>query len=58
MPLSTTEFGMEGPVAVWSAARDAIHADVCRRGYDENRKTFVQVYGEPQLDASLLLILR
>ena len=34
----------------------AIHADVCRHGYDRDRRTFVQVYGEPQLDASLLLI--
>ncbi|MEH2535050.1 GH15 family glucan-1,4-alpha-glucosidase [Bradyrhizobium sp. AZCC 1588] len=53
---SATEFGMDGPVKEWEAVRDAIHADVCRRGYDEGRKAFVQVYGEPQLDASLLLI--
>lgn len=53
---SPKEFGMEGPVDDWTAVRDAIHADVCRRGYDEDRKSFVQVYGEPQLDASLLLI--
>lgn len=53
---SATEFGMDGPVTEWKGVRDAIHADVCRRGYDRDRKTFVQVYGEPQLDASLLLI--
>ncbi|UPK31128.1 glycoside hydrolase family 15 protein [Bradyrhizobium sp. 195] len=53
---SAREFGIEGPVDDWTAVRDAIHADVCRRGYDEDRKSFVQVYGEPQLDASLLLI--
>lgn len=53
---SAVEFGMEGPVDDWNAVRDAIHAEVCRRGYDEDRKSFVQVYGEPQLDASLLLI--
>jgi GH15 family glucan-1,4-alpha-glucosidase len=53
---SATEFGMEGPVADWNGVRDAIHSDVRRRGYDEDRKSFVQVYGEPQLDASLLLI--
>jgi GH15 family glucan-1,4-alpha-glucosidase len=53
---SATEFGMEGPVEEWKAIRAAIHADVCRRGYDENRRSFVQVYGKPQLDASLLLI--
>ena len=53
---SAEEFGMNGPVEEWKAVRDTIHADVCRRGYDDSRKTFVQVYGEPQLDASLLLI--
>ncbi|QQO13225.1 glycoside hydrolase family 15 protein [Bradyrhizobium diazoefficiens] len=53
---SAAEFGMDGPVETWEAQRAAIHDDVCRHGYDENRKTFVQVYGEPQLDASLLLI--
>jgi len=53
---SAAEFGVRGPVAEWQAQRAAIHDDVCRHGYDERRRTFVQVYGEPQLDASLLLI--
>ncbi|WP_442894410.1 glycoside hydrolase family 15 protein [Bradyrhizobium sp. AZCC 1708] len=53
---SAEEFGMEGPVDDWRAIRREIHADVCRRGYDRDRRTFVQVYDEPQLDASLLLI--
>ncbi|SFJ69904.1 glycoside hydrolase family 15 protein [Bradyrhizobium sp. Gha] len=53
---SATEFGMKGPVDEWQAQRAAIHDDVCRCGYDEQRQSFTQVYGEPQLDASLLLI--
>ncbi len=53
---SATEFGMKGPVDTWTSVRAAIHDDVCRHGYDAKRETFVQVYGEPQLDASLLLI--
>jgi Glycosyl hydrolases family 15/short chain dehydrogenase len=53
---SVTEFGMQGPLNEWKEIRDRIHADVCRHGYDRDRRTFVQVYGEPQLDASLLLI--
>ena len=36
--------------------RAAIYDDVCHHGYDPDRQTFVQTYGEPQLDASLLLI--
>jgi len=53
---SAAEFGMKGPVEEWEAQRAAINDEVCRRGYDKERKAFVQVYGEPQLDASLLLI--
>ena len=53
---SAEEFGMAAPVDEWRTIRDTIHADVCRNGYDPRWKTFVQVYGEPQLDASLLLI--
>jgi GH15 family glucan-1,4-alpha-glucosidase len=53
---SAAEFGMDGPVDDWKAVREAIHADVCCHGYERDRNTFVQVYGEPQLDASLLLI--
>jgi GH15 family glucan-1,4-alpha-glucosidase len=53
---SAVEFGMHGPVREWEAHRAAIHEDVCRHGYDEQRQSFVQVYGQPQLDASLLLI--
>ena len=53
---SATEFGMKGPVEEWKDIRAEIHEEVCGRGYDVERRTFVQVYGEPQLDASLLLI--
>mgnify|MGYP001260840172 CR=1 FL=1 len=53
---SVAEFGMRGPVREWEAQRAAIHDDVCRHGYDDRRRSFIQIYGEPQLDASLLLI--
>ena len=53
---SATEFGMKGSIDQWEKIRTAIHEDVCRQGYDRDRETFVQIYGEPQLDASLLLI--
>ena len=49
-------FGVDGPLARWRDIRDAIHADVCRNGYDASRNTFVQYYGASHLDASLLLI--
>ena len=49
-------FGLEGPVEHWRQLREAIHAQVCTAGYDARANTFVQSYGSPHLDASLLLI--
>ena len=49
-------FGLEGPVERWKETRVAIHAQVCDSGFDARRNTFVQAYGSPHLDASLLLI--
>ncbi len=49
-------FGLDGPAERWRQVRDAIHAQVCAAGYDAQRNTFVQSYGSPHLDASLLLI--
>ena len=39
----------------WRSLADQIHADICTRGIDE-RGVFVQRYGSPALDASLLLM--
>jgi GH15 family glucan-1,4-alpha-glucosidase len=47
-------FNLPGPVAAWRALRDEIHRDVCTRGFDTTRNTFVQSYGDKALDASLL----
>lgn len=49
-------FGREGPVRRWREVRDRIHRDVCTRGYDPDRNTFVQYYGSTDVDAALLLI--
>jgi GH15 family glucan-1,4-alpha-glucosidase len=38
----------------WKNIRDQIHAEVCARGYNPNKKAFTQVYGSDALDASLL----
>lgn len=50
------DFRLEGPVGKWRHMRDQIHAQVCESGFDAQRNTFVQSYGSPHLDASLLLI--
>src|SRR5205085_594399 len=41
---SAEEFAVAAPLDAWRAVRDAIHADVCSRGYDPHRGTFVQAY--------------
>ncbi|MGH7843756.1 MAG: glycoside hydrolase family 15 protein [Candidatus Binatia bacterium] len=49
-------FGLEGPVERWRKLRAAIHEEVCRRGFDRDRNTFVQYYEGKELDASLLMM--
>jgi GH15 family glucan-1,4-alpha-glucosidase len=49
-------FKLDAPVERWRATRDEIHAEVCDRGYDPERRTFTQYYGSRELDASVLNI--
>ena len=49
-------FGLKAPLRRWNPLRAAIHADVCRNGFDASRKSIVQYYGSKEVDASLLLI--
>ncbi len=45
MVASAEDFGLDGPVEEWRDARDAIHADICDKGYDAASNSFVQYYG-------------
>jgi GH15 family glucan-1,4-alpha-glucosidase len=49
-------FGCEAPVERWKSVREAIHSDVCAKGYNPELGSFVQVYGSKALDASLLIL--
>jgi GH15 family glucan-1,4-alpha-glucosidase len=49
-------FELEAPLERWREIRDEIHAEVCERGYDRERRTFTQYYGSKELDASVLNI--
>ena len=49
-------FGLPGPVEHWRALRDHIHTRVCLEGFDPARGAFTQSFGDPALDASLLLL--
>jgi len=53
---SAETFGLGGPLEQWRRIRQDIHDDVCTRGYDPSRGSFVQAYGSRDLDASLLLL--
>ncbi|MGA3147707.1 MAG: glycoside hydrolase family 15 protein [Acidimicrobiales bacterium] len=48
--------GLEGPAHKWSAIRDAIHAEVCEKGWNADVGAFTQFYGAVELDASLLMM--
>ncbi|MEV7091077.1 glycoside hydrolase family 15 protein [Streptomyces sp. NPDC093085] len=49
---------LRGDVQRWRAMRDAVHREVCEKGYDPVRNTFTQSYGSRELDAATLLIPR
>jgi len=49
-------FELDAPFERWRRIRDEIHAEVCERGYDSERRTFTQYYGSRELDASVLNI--
>ena len=47
-------FGLDGPAERWRRLRAEIHEEVSRRGFNEERQAFTQVFGGKALDASLL----
>ncbi len=53
---SAERFSLAAPLARWRGVRSAIHAEVCREGFDAGRDSFVQSFGDRALDASTLLI--
>ncbi|AMA56422.1 glycoside hydrolase family 15 protein [Bradyrhizobium sp. CCGE-LA001] len=53
---SAETFGLKAPLLHWRALREAIHRDVCNRGFDAQENAFVESYGSKMLDASVLLL--
>ena len=53
---TVARFGLDGPADRWRSQRDAIRAEVLRKGYDADRNTFVQAYGSRELDGALLML--
>jgi GH15 family glucan-1,4-alpha-glucosidase len=50
------DLGEPETVDHWRAQRDAVHAEVLERGWNQELQTFVQSYGSDALDAANLLI--
>jgi GH15 family glucan-1,4-alpha-glucosidase len=48
------QFGFKGDAQRWRALAQTIHKEVCERGYDAERNTFLQRYDSQALDAALL----
>jgi GH15 family glucan-1,4-alpha-glucosidase len=48
--------GKNADLKHWRATRDAIHADVLRKGWNEAARSFSQYYGGDFTDASLLMM--
>ncbi len=53
---SVEKFGFKAPLEKWRLLRDAIHRDVCEKGFDRGLNSFVESYGSKLLDASILLL--
>ena len=53
---AVTEFGLDGPVALWIRLRDEVRSEIESRGFDHSRNTYTQYYGSTGVDASLLLL--
>ena len=49
-------FALPGPAGVWARTRDALHFEICSKGFDAEKNAFVQYYGAKAIDASLLLM--
>jgi GH15 family glucan-1,4-alpha-glucosidase len=46
----------KAPIERWQRLRDAIHDEVCRKAFSQERNSFTRIYGGKHLDASLLLM--
>jgi trehalose-phosphatase len=50
------DLGLRAPYQRWAEAAEEIHESILTHGYDDELGSFVQAYGETEVDASLLLL--
>jgi GH15 family glucan-1,4-alpha-glucosidase len=46
------------PAGRWRTLADQVKSEVCEKGFNEEKNSFVQYYGSDQLDSSLLMLAR
>jgi GH15 family glucan-1,4-alpha-glucosidase len=46
------------PIGRWRTLADQVKSEVCEKGFDKEKNSFVQYYGSDQLDSSLLMLAR
>jgi GH15 family glucan-1,4-alpha-glucosidase len=49
-------YKLNAPLREWRAVRQQIHDEICKKGFNSKIGSFVQHYGAPEVDASLLLL--
>ena len=54
--LLAEQMNYKAPVAKWTAIKDALHQQICEKGFSTKKNSFVQAYGSEELDAALLQI--
>jgi GH15 family glucan-1,4-alpha-glucosidase len=50
------EHGLDGDSELWERLRDQLRDEIMERGYNAERNTFTQTYGDTEVDASLLVL--
>jgi glucoamylase len=50
------EYGAEADPEHWRELRDAVHAEICEQGWNEEIGAFTQYYGGTEMDASVLVM--
>jgi GH15 family glucan-1,4-alpha-glucosidase len=52
--LLAEQMNYKAPVAKWTAIKNALHQQICEKGFCAKKNSFVQAYASEELDASLL----
>ncbi len=52
--LLAEQMNYRAPMEKWKAIKQTLHQQICEKGFNAKKNSFVQAYGSEELDASLL----